>query len=204
MRFSKLPAEGLAIAVSAVLVVSAATAAVAHASVVSDTQSPTTIQATSTEEIRVANLKAAKSEVKISRAELKAALAAERSPLSPRELKELLRLVGFEGKALKTAWAIVMKESGGRPMAHNGNASTGDNSYGLFQINMIGSLGADRREKFELKQNEELFNPVRNAEIAFFMSDGGADFGAWGLGPNAYNGGKVGSFYEWLAKYPEE
>lgn len=127
-----------------------------------------------------------------------------REPLAPQELKELLSLVGFEGKALKSAWAIVMKESGGRPKAHNDNTNTGDNSYGLFQINMIGDLGVDRREKFDLKQNSDLFNPVRNAEIAFHMSGGGEDFGAWGIGPNAYNGGKAGRYYEWLAKYPEE
>ena len=126
----------------------------------------------------------------------------QREQLTPIELKELLSLVGFEGKALKSAWAIAMKESTGRPKSHNGNSNTGDNSYGLFQINMIGSLGEDRRERFDLKQNSDLWNPVVNAEIAYHMSGGGQDFGAWGIGPNAYNGGKAGSYYEWLAKYP--
>jgi hypothetical protein len=96
-----------------------------------------------------------------------------------------------------------MKESTGRPKSHNGNSNTGDNSYGLFQINMIGSLGEDRRNRFDLEQNSDLWNPVRNAEIAYHMSGGGKDFGAWGIGPNAYNGGKAGSYYEWLAKYPD-
>jgi hypothetical protein len=96
-----------------------------------------------------------------------------------------------------------MKESTGRPKAHNGNSNTGDNSYGLFQINMIGGLGEDRRNKFDLKQNSDLWNPVRNAEIAYHMSNGGKDFGAWGIGPNAYNGGTVGSYYKWLDQYPE-
>lgn len=130
--------------------------------------------------------------------------AKHREQLKPKQLKELLGLVGFEGKALKQAWAIAMKESTGRPTSHNKNSNTGDNSYGLFQINMIGGLGEDRRNKFDLKQNEELFNPVRNAEIAYHMSNRGEDFGAWGLGPNAYNGGKVGSYYKWLDQYPED
>jgi hypothetical protein len=104
---------------------------------------------------------------------------------------------------LKEAWAVAMKESTGRPKSHNGNSNTGDNSYGLFQINMIGSLGEDRRKKFDLEQNSDLWNPVRNAEIAYHMSNGGKDFGAWGIGPNAYNGGTVGSFYKWLDQYPE-
>lgn len=126
-----------------------------------------------------------------------------RKPLEPIELKELLYLTGFRGESLKLAWGIVMRESRGGPTAHNGNSNTGDNSYGLFQINMIGGLGADRREKFGLKTNEELFDPVTNARIAFHMSGGGEDFGAWGVGPNAYNGGKVGDLYSWVAKFPE-
>ena len=35
-------------------------------------------------------------------------------------------------------------------MAYNGNSKTGDSSYGIFQINMLGNLGDDRKEKFEL------------------------------------------------------
>jgi hypothetical protein len=38
-----------------------------------------------------------------------------------------------------------------RPMAYNGNRNTGDSSYGIFQINMLGKLGIDRKEKFESK-----------------------------------------------------
>jgi hypothetical protein len=129
--------------------------------------------------------------------------ANQREQLTPLELKELLSLVGFEGSALRSAWAIAMKESTGRPKSHNGNSNTGDNSYGLFQINMIGGLGEDRREKFDLEQNSDLWNPVLNAEIAYHMSNGGKDFGAWGIGPNAYNSGTVGSYYKWLDQYPE-
>lgn len=110
-------------------------------------------------------------------------------PLTGHELSNLLYNVGFTGKAHKLAWGIVMRESNARPKAHNQNSKTGDNSYGIFQINMIGSLGADRREKYGLKDNAELFNPVTSAQIAFKMSAGGSDFGAWGIGPNAYRSG---------------
>ena len=125
-----------------------------------------------------------------------------RKPLEPEELKELLRGVGFRGESLKLAWGIVMRESRGGPTAHNGNSNTGDNSYGLFQINMIGSLGADRRDRYNLSSDEDLLNPVTNARVAFLMSGGGKDFGAWGVGENAYNGGKVGDLYSWVAKFP--
>ena len=127
-----------------------------------------------------------------------------RKPLEPEELKELLRGVGFRGESLKLAWGIVMRESRGGPTSHNGNANTGDNSYGLFQINMIGSLGVDRRERYNLSSDEDLLNPVTNARIAFLMSGGGKDFGAWGVGENAYNGGKVGDLYSWVAKFPSD
>lgn len=99
--------------------------------------------------------------------------------LSDNDLKNLLRLVGFKGQNLKEAWAIAKKESNGRPFAFNGNPKTGDSSYGIFQINMIGRLGPDRREKFELDHNADLFNPVVNAEIAFDMSNGGENWSAW-------------------------
>jgi hypothetical protein len=110
------------------------------------------------------------------------------------ELKQLLQAVGFEGEALRTAWAIAKRESNGRPFAFNGNVNTGDNSYGIFQINMIGQLGPDRREKFGLKSNAELFNPVKNAQITYYMSNGGQNWIAWkGLTPKAK---------EWLKHFP--
>ena len=60
--------------------------------------------------------------------------------LTDQKLKLLLETVGFEGLGLKKAWSIAKRESNGRPLAYNGNRKTGDNSYGLFQINMIGKL----------------------------------------------------------------
>ena len=124
--------------------------------------------------------------------------------LEPEVLRDLLAHVGFEGESLRMAWAIVMRESRGKPMAHNGNSNTGDNSYGLFQINMIGYLGRDRMERYNLSSYEDLFDPLVNAGVAYKMSGKGSDFGAWGVGPNAYNGGKVGDIPYWLTQYPEK
>ena len=115
--------------------------------------------------------------------------------LSDQELVALLKAVGFEGKALREAWAVAKKESSGRPLAHNGNADTGDNSYGLFQINMLGELGEDRRAKFGLDSNAELLNPVVNAQIAYHMSDGGENWSAWK--------GLTAKTQKWIAKFPE-
>jgi hypothetical protein len=99
--------------------------------------------------------------------------------LSDIELKELLAAVGFEGKALRMAWAIAKTESSGRPLAYNGNRNTGDSSYGIFQINMLGDLGIARKEKFDLRSNILLFDPVINAEITYYMTKGGTNWSAW-------------------------
>lgn len=128
--------------------------------------------------------------------------ANQRKPFTDEELAQLLYAVGFEGKALKVAWAVVKKESNGRPLAFNDNARTGDSSYGIFQINMIGGLGVDRREKYDLRNNAELFNPVVNAEIAFHMSNGGEVWTSWKVG-NGYNGVDQERFESWYAKFPE-
>lgn len=117
-----------------------------------------------------------------------------KSRLTANELKDLLYQVGFRGEALRLAWGTAMKESTGRPMAHNKNSNTGDNSYGLFQINMIGSLGPARLEKYGLDSNKDLFDPFTNATIAFQMSDGGKDWSAWH--------GITESTRKWLKEFP--
>jgi murein DD-endopeptidase MepM/ murein hydrolase activator NlpD len=96
--------------------------------------------------------------------------------------KDLIKLIsskGFKGDALKTAYAIAIAESGGRANAHNYNVSTGDDSYGLYQINMLGSLGPARRKKFNLKTNEDLFNPSTNAGLAAHFTKRGQDWSSW-------------------------
>jgi len=115
--------------------------------------------------------------------------------LTDQELVELLSAVGFTGQDLKEAWAIAKKESNGRPLAHNGNIKTGDNSYGMFQVNMLGELGVDRREQFGLKSNSDLLNPVVNAKIAYHMSNGGENWTAW----KGITSPKV---KEWMSKFP--
>ena len=117
-----------------------------------------------------------------------------KTSLTDLELKELLGLVGFTGNDLVVAWAIAKKESNGRPLAFNGNHKTGDSSYGMFQINMIDSLGPDRRDKFDIASNAELFNPVKNAEIAYYMSNGGDNWSSWK--------GITAKTKEWMAKFP--
>jgi hypothetical protein len=115
--------------------------------------------------------------------------------LAASDLKDLLWAVGFEGAALKTAWAVARIESNGRPLALNDNTKTGDKSYGIFQINMLGNLGDDRKEKFELVSNKELFDPVTNAEITYYMTKGGKDWSSW---PNS-----IGKARDLIPEFPK-
>ena len=115
--------------------------------------------------------------------------------LTDSQLVELLRAVGFKGQALKTAWSVAKAESNGRPFAFNGNTKTGDSSYGIFQINMLGTLGSDRTERYDLDLYAELFSPVTNAEIVYRMTKGGTDWSSW----SSYN---KGAHYRWLDKFP--
>jgi hypothetical protein len=139
----------------------------------------------------------------------KLAILENAKELDPYELVEVLTAAGFEGKALKTAWAVAMRESRGHPMSHNKNAKTGDNSYGLFQINMLGSMGVDRLAKFQDKigitKITDLFNPIENAKAAYYMTAGGKDWGSWGLGPNAYDGSSAEpAVTQWFASFPSK
>jgi hypothetical protein len=114
-----------------------------------------------------------------------------KSTLSDSELIKVLYDAGFRSDRLVTAFAVAKAESSGRPKAYNPPSNnTGDDSYGIFQINMIGNLGPDRRQRYDLKRDEDLFDPQRNARVAFEMSNKGKDWGAW----TTYTGGKYKQF----------
>lgn len=103
----------------------------------------------------------------------------------------ILEQAGFRGNGLKMAYAIAMAESTGNARAHNGNAATGDNSYGLFQINMLGGMGPARRAEYGLSSNDDLFDALTNARVAFKMSHGGTNWGPW----STYNNGAYKQYY---------
>jgi hypothetical protein len=72
---------------------------------------------------------------------------------------------GFTGEDLQIAVAVALAESGGDTHAHN--STPPDNSYGLMQINMLGAMGPDRRKRFKLSKNEDLFDPATNMRVAY-------------------------------------
>jgi hypothetical protein len=107
--------------------------------------------------------------------------------LTRAQVEGYARGAGFSGKDLDIAVAVAKAESGWNPKAHN--AVPPDNSYGLWQINMLGSLGPDRRKRFGLKSNDDLFDPATNAKAAHGIFTG-SGWKAW----TTYTSGKYKDF----------
>jgi Lysozyme like domain len=86
--------------------------------------------------------------------------------LATLEIYTLARRAGFsrDRDQAVIATAIALAESGGDPRAHN--STPPDDSFGLWQINMLGKLGPERRRQFGITRNEELFDPLTNARAA--------------------------------------
>lgn len=107
--------------------------------------------------------------------------------------RSVLSQAGFSGASLAMASRILMAESGGNARAYNGRGP--DNSYGLFQINMIGAMGPARRKQFGLSSNDDLFDPLTNAKAAYAISNGGKNWSPWSTYTNgAYKKYAKGAF----------
>tara|TARA_A100001035_G_C27781572_1_gene502043 strand:- start:1325 stop:3178 length:1854 start_codon:yes stop_codon:yes gene_type:complete len=83
------------------------------------------------------------------------------------EIARAARAAGFPEDKIATMTAIAMAESSGDSQAINDNVNTGDLSFGLWQINMLGDMGPERRKLFGIKSNEELLDPLTNAKAAY-------------------------------------
>jgi hypothetical protein len=77
--------------------------------------------------------------------------------------------------------AVGMAESTGNSGVRNTNPNTGDDSYGLWQINMIGNLGPDRLRRYGLRSADDLKDPETNARVmaAMLRTDGKTAWGAY-------------------------
>jgi len=112
-------------------------------------------------------------------------------PIAQPNLERLAIEGGFTPEQARIMAAIAMAESGG--VARSLNDVGDDNSFGLWQINMIDvpdyKLGEERRAKLNLKTNDELYNPATNVRAAKMIFDE-QGFEAWG----AYTNGTYKDF----------
>ena len=117
-------------------------------------------------------------------------------PIAQPNLERLAIEGGFTSKEAKIMAAIAMAESSGLARALNDDLKTGDNSFGLWQINMIDTpnykLGEERRKKLNIESNDELYNPAVNVRAAKMIFDE-QGFDAWSV----Y---KSGAYKQFLSK----
>lgn len=94
--------------------------------------------------------------------------------LSVPQIYAVMHDAGFPPVVAVTMTAIALRESAGDPSAFNGNAATGDRSYGLLQINMRDPNVAALIEREVLKGGGEklLFDPATNAKAGMLLYGG--------------------------------
>lgn len=111
------------------------------------------------------------------------------TPMGDTEILQLAFNQGFNDRDAVKLLAIALAESSGDPEAHNDDASTGDDSYGLWQINMLGDMGPERRAALGLISNDQLTDPTINAmAMRYIFKQQG--FNAWSV----YKSGKYREF----------
>lgn len=92
--------------------------------------------------------------------------------LTAAQIYAFARGAGFPPVVAVTMTAIALRESSGDANAFNGNAQTGDRSYGLWQINMAGTLSVPRMRAFGIAGEIKLLDPATNAHAAFVLWGG--------------------------------
>lgn len=76
---------------------------------------------------------------------------------------------GFDPVRAETMTAIALRESAGDPTAHNGDKNTGDDSYGLTQINWLVPQVRNLCLRNGVTDPAMLLDPAINAKIAFAL-----------------------------------
>lgn len=98
------------------------------------------------------------------------------------DVARVAHAAGFTGETLVKMVAIAQRESSFDPGAHNPKPP--DNSFGLWQINMLGNMGKDRLKQFGISKYEDLYDPSTNARAAWILSGGGSNLMPWKIGGN--------------------
>ena len=104
------------------------------------------------------------------------------------KLTNLARSVGIPEEKVSTMVAIALAESGGDPTIDTVKSGSDPDkknefSLGLWQINMLGRMGEERRKQFGISSNEQLYDPVVNAKAALAILNS-SGLGAWGAYTN--------------------
>jgi cell wall-associated NlpC family hydrolase len=132
-------------------------------------------------QVRAAGVAAATTAPSVSSVSSTGALTLDsKGRLGPHQLVDVLRRAGFSGEGLRTAWALAMRESGGRPGALSKVNGDGTRDHGLFQLNSI-HVG-------RVSPADKVFDAEANARAAYKLSHHGTNFSAWGIGHTGWAG----------------
>lgn len=110
--------------------------------------------------------------------------------LTKQQIAQLARQAGWSEDKIPFVVGVAGAESGYNPRALNPNVSTGDESYGLMQINMLGGMGPERLKAFGLKSKEQLYDPLTNLKAAKQIYE-------W-QGPSAWSVYKSGKYKDYM------
>lgn len=108
------------------------------------------------------------------------------SAVDPQELARMLEKRGFQKGDIWKMLAISWRESRLNPSAHVKDSD--DDSYGLFQINMLGDLGPGRRKQYRITDNKELLDPKVNVRAARMLYGDGRGIKHWNHGGSPLGG----------------
>jgi hypothetical protein len=122
-----------------------------------------------------------------------------RPPACDDALAILLRDAGFRGESLRTAWAIVMRESRGVNLDQSSPWFTG--AYGIFQVQESAHAGKPWYTR------SAMLDPARQARLVYLhLSERGTDWRHWGIGAGGttdttyYGGWSAGQVYRWITQ----
>jgi hypothetical protein len=103
------------------------------------------------------------------------------------QLARTIHKAGFRGHNIREAWAIAMRESNGRPETLSNGVD-----HGLFQFNYP-AWGDE-----PWWDTSALLTADYNAKVAFRLSDGGRNWGPWGMRDHAeWNFASYGMWSDW-------
>lgn len=100
--------------------------------------------------------------------------------VAPAALYQALRGQGLAPAAAGALVSIAGRESGFRPDAYNGNHATGDDSYGLFQINLLNGGWAPFLEQHGMRDPAQSLRTVSGAAEAAALIYKHSGLNPWG------------------------
>lgn len=123
----------------------------------------------------------------------------DRQPACRDRIARTLQAAGFRGDSLRTAWAIVMRESRGEPLDESSPWYTG--ALGIWQVQTSAHSGKPWWSR------SAMLDPAKQSRLVYLhLSNRGRDFRHWGIGPGGstdttfYGGWSDSQVWAWITE----